>query len=108
MLEYLFFFKKKQACPLDMVHADILVVVFDDVLSSRLGGHGFGPELELLLDVVLPPVALAPGFRALLVLERQHLVQRHHPLLQVSSIQAVRLASTQAVPRTACAAPPVM
>jgi hypothetical protein len=30
------------------------------------------------------------------------------PLLQVSSIQAVRLASTQAVPGTACGAPPVM
>jgi hypothetical protein len=29
-------------------------------------------------------------------------------LLQVSSIQAVRLASTQAVPGTACGAPPVM
>jgi hypothetical protein len=29
-------------------------------------------------------------------------------LLQVSSIQAVRLASIQAVPGTACGAPPVM
>jgi hypothetical protein len=29
-------------------------------------------------------------------------------LLQVSSIQAVEIASTQAVPGTACGAPPVM
>jgi hypothetical protein len=57
------------------VHADILVVVFDDVLSSRLGGHGFGPQLELLVDVVLLTVAWAPSFRALLALERQYLVQ---------------------------------
>jgi hypothetical protein len=32
----------------------------------------------------------------------------HHALLQWSSVQAVRLASTQAVPGTACGAPPVM
>jgi hypothetical protein len=64
------------------VHSGILVVVvlFGDVLSSRLGGHGFGPELELLLDVVLPAVAWAPGPRALLAPERQHHVQRHHRL----------------------------
>ena len=44
------------------MYACIILVVFDDVLSC-LGGHGLGPELELLLDVLLvaPAPLPAPG-----------------------------------------------